>query len=399
MTGNVAAERFAERLRELKERSGQSFGALARHLHISTSTLHRYCSGAVVPAEYAPVERLARRCGATQEELVDLHRLWLRADALRPAARSASRSAGTRKEREPECSAASDVREPAERERAPEPEQATEQEQEQEQEQVPEPEQEERGAPVPAGRGRRRWPLAAGLAALLVVIVTALNAASSGGSPTDRPPVASSAEAPLTWTARSHVWAGGCGHRYLIDRPAAEVPPPPVAQDAEPWADRLGAVHGDSTIVESTVRTALPGTVVVEAVHIRVVERRAPLEWPVFDMSLGCGGALTPATFAVDLDAERPVARPVAGFDGDTMTELPAPALPFAVTADEPLVLRVEAAAGGCDCSWSVELEWSSGEERGTLVIDEGGEPFRTSGGGEGATHLYGFDTESWRAG
>ncbi len=192
------------------------------------------------------------------------------------------------------------------------------------------------------------------------------------------------------------MWAGGCGHRYLIDRPAAEVPPPPVAQDAEPWARRLGAVHGDSAIVEATVRTAQPGTVVVEAVHIRVDERRPPLKWPVFDMSLGCGGALTPATFAVDLDAERPVARPVAGFDGDTGTDLPAPALPFAVTAEEPLALRVEAAAGTCDCSWSVELEWSSGAERGTLVIDDGGEPFRTSGGGPGATHLYGYDTEGW---
>ncbi|MBB1246607.1 helix-turn-helix domain-containing protein, partial [Streptomyces durbertensis] len=76
-------ERFATRLRELKDRSGRSYGALAKRLHMSTSTLHRYCHGAAVPTEYAPVERLARLCGATPEELLALHRLWILADARR----------------------------------------------------------------------------------------------------------------------------------------------------------------------------------------------------------------------------------------------------------------------------------------------------------------------------
>ncbi|NUS10354.1 MAG: helix-turn-helix domain-containing protein, partial [Streptomyces sp.] len=77
------AEDFAARLRELKERSGRSYGQLAARLHLSTSTLHRYCNGAAVPTAYAPVERLARLCGATPEELIALHRLWLLADATR----------------------------------------------------------------------------------------------------------------------------------------------------------------------------------------------------------------------------------------------------------------------------------------------------------------------------
>ncbi|MCG3044136.1 helix-turn-helix domain-containing protein, partial [Streptomyces sp. S1A] len=76
-------EEFASFLRELKERSGHSYGTLARRLHTSTSTLHRYCNGRAVPAQYAPVERLARLCGATPGELLELHRRWMRADALR----------------------------------------------------------------------------------------------------------------------------------------------------------------------------------------------------------------------------------------------------------------------------------------------------------------------------
>ncbi|MFE9253283.1 helix-turn-helix domain-containing protein [Streptomyces sp. NPDC007088] len=74
---------FAERLRELKERSGLSYGVLAKRLHLSTSTLHRYCNGDAVPAEFAPVDRLARLCKARPEELMDLHRRWLLADAAR----------------------------------------------------------------------------------------------------------------------------------------------------------------------------------------------------------------------------------------------------------------------------------------------------------------------------
>ncbi|WP_433890571.1 helix-turn-helix domain-containing protein [Streptomyces sp. CA-111067] len=76
-------EEFAEQLRELKERSGRSYGMLATSLHVSTSTLHRYCNGAAVPFEYAPAERFARQCGASAEELVALHQRWLLADAAK----------------------------------------------------------------------------------------------------------------------------------------------------------------------------------------------------------------------------------------------------------------------------------------------------------------------------
>ncbi|MBT1187918.1 helix-turn-helix domain-containing protein, partial [Streptomyces sp. CJ_13] len=70
-------ERFAELMRGLKERSGRSYGTLAKRLHSSNSTLHRYCSGAAVPTDYAPVERFARVCGASADELLALHRQWL----------------------------------------------------------------------------------------------------------------------------------------------------------------------------------------------------------------------------------------------------------------------------------------------------------------------------------
>ncbi|MFJ4813876.1 helix-turn-helix domain-containing protein [Streptomyces sp. NPDC088801] len=77
--GHGGGTDFAAALRELKDRTPHSFETLAARTGISRSALHRYCSGKSVPADFATVERFAKRCGADREELVGLHRLWVRA--------------------------------------------------------------------------------------------------------------------------------------------------------------------------------------------------------------------------------------------------------------------------------------------------------------------------------
>ncbi|MFI9357777.1 helix-turn-helix domain-containing protein [Streptomyces lydicus] len=81
-------------LKEWKDRSGYSYGVLAKRLHMSTSTLHRYCNGDAVPTEYAPLERLARLCRATPDELVELHRRWILADEARRRERERKQGGG-----------------------------------------------------------------------------------------------------------------------------------------------------------------------------------------------------------------------------------------------------------------------------------------------------------------
>ncbi|WP_030038892.1 helix-turn-helix domain-containing protein, partial [Streptomyces resistomycificus] len=86
--GTVSAPRddvanFAALLTRLKERTDRSYGSLARRLNMNTSTLHRYCAGEAVPQDFAPVERFAALCGASAEERLELHRLWLPAVAAR----------------------------------------------------------------------------------------------------------------------------------------------------------------------------------------------------------------------------------------------------------------------------------------------------------------------------
>ncbi|MEU6084126.1 helix-turn-helix domain-containing protein [Streptomyces sp. NPDC047108] len=515
---------FAAFLRSLKERTGRSYGALAARLHVSTSTLHRYCNGDAVPAEYAPVERFARLCAADTNELMHLHRLWILAEAARRdpgkpvAARGAEPLTATSGEAdaadaEPPSTHLSGVESPstnpsgpaavgaipsgadsdASRTRPPTPTHPSKPTHPSEPAPTPAPATPSArpreklrlrlaassstppasprprvpGASTPAvktatgadGRPQRHWPGLVGGAVALAVFA-ALTATHLTGSRDERSPrdVAASAHAPqavtnprgtaravadddttsgtsaspsrtgggrdgkgsegtgesgreehasggrdgtsraapLSMTTRSHVWENGCDHRYLVDRSPSRVPPPPVEQDAPTWASAQRAVHGATTNVEVTLQGTSSEAVVLQELHVRVVSRDRPLAWSSFAMENGCGGALTPAAFAVDLDASRPLARPTDGYDGVSDKPLPAVRLPYRVSATDPLVLLVNARTAGCSCRWFLELDWTSRGRKGTVRIDDGGRPFRTSSVKGRPEYGYALDTRTW---
>ncbi|WP_411575029.1 helix-turn-helix domain-containing protein [Streptomyces fradiae] len=411
---------LAAHLRDLKDRTGLSYTALAARLHVGRSTLHRYCLGETVPPDHALVASLARLAGAPREELLELHRQWILADTCRdrrpepptattPAPHESARPRTPTPATPTPAPAPSPTPTPHEHTPTPTPA-ATPQ---------PPPPTDSGRPPCPAPTPRRRRTGAA----VAAVAVLVLGAGAGAGAaklayepattaPTTAPAAPTTAGTPqipitpttpgahpgtpLTWTADSHVWAHECDHRYLVDRPPHTVPAPPVQQDAQRWARSLGAVHGGTTIVRATLSAARQdATAVVERLAVRVVERRTPPGWPAYAMSSGCGGMLSPAFHAVDLDAPRPLARPVEGFDGER--PLPATRLPYRVRAGDPLVVRVEATAVRCDCAWVLEAEWSSGDRRGTVRIDDGGRPFRTSGVAAGREYAYDDGAKAWR--
>ncbi|MEW2300892.1 helix-turn-helix domain-containing protein [Streptomyces sp. NPDC006655] len=86
MVASPHGEKFAARLRMLKERSGRGYDRLGKEAGVSGSSLHRYCSGLSVPTDYRVVHAFAKVCGASAAELRELHRLWALADADREAA-------------------------------------------------------------------------------------------------------------------------------------------------------------------------------------------------------------------------------------------------------------------------------------------------------------------------
>ncbi|WP_432125716.1 helix-turn-helix domain-containing protein [Streptomyces sp. bgisy082] len=389
MPKDAAVEEFAGLVRALKARDGRSYEALGRRLSVSASTLHRYCSGATVPEEFAVVDRLALLCGADEEERRALEAAWTEADRAR---RPAAPEPGAEPEPEP-------APEPG-----PEPEPEPESEPAPESEPVPEPAPAPAPEPVharvpdlPPARRRRRWGWA-GLVggALAVVGAVTLGVVLLPGKAPERaaePPV------PLTWTVASDLWKNGCGHTYLVERTP---PPPPEAADARSWAAAQGAVDGGETLVRVSVQGKGAAAVVLQALHVRVVERGAPLPWAAYRTDDGCGGAVTPRRFEVDLDRPRPVARSLDGYDasGQEGRTLPAVSFPYAVSAAEPEELLVSAGTAGCDCRWYLELEWSSQGRRGTVRIgDEDGAPFRTSGAKGRPVHGYDSVERAWITG
>ncbi|WP_329125505.1 helix-turn-helix domain-containing protein [Streptomyces sp. NBC_01353] len=184
----MQSEDLAGFLRELKERSGLSYGTLAKRLHMSPSTVHRYCNSDAVPTDFAPVEKIARLCGAQREELLRLHRLWIVADETRRRARTAAPQPAA--EKPPSSSERSteptEPTEPTETDPQQDQEQAQEQEQAQAQklnsEPAPTPDPEsvrDEAAPEsqepstdPASRRRRLlWPVAAAAAMVVAAAI------------------------------------------------------------------------------------------------------------------------------------------------------------------------------------------------------------------------------------
>lgn len=370
MPKDAAVEEFAGLVRALKARDGRSYEALGRRLSVSASTLHRYCSGATVPEEFAVVDRLALLCGADEEERRALKAAWTEADRARRRAASPAPV--------PAVSAAPESNpEPSAPEPAPGP--------------APDPTAQDPSAPeVPRARPRRGAP-APLVAAAVALVVLALAAAllghpmrtASAPAPASTTPGRTAAPLPFTWSIGSQLWEGGCGHTYLVDRAPRAVAQPPIAADSGAWAGTHGAVHGGEALVRITVQGRSPSdAVVLHALHVRVVDRAAPLPWNAYRMDHDCGGAFTPRHFAVDLDRPRPLARSVDGLDasGAEVRKIPAVSFPYKVTSSDPEELLVSARTAGCDCRWYLELEWSAGGRTGAVRITDGGKPFRTSG-------------------
>ncbi len=449
------AEHFAALLKELKGRSGRSYGVLAGRLHVSTSTLHRYCNGDAVPNEYAPIERFARLCGASGDELVEVHRRWIVADAARrrtpagaaePVGVPDAVPGGGEASEPPPVSLEPELSRVPELSREPGPSQAP-----------------ESGPGSRWSRLSRRTRVliaAAGVAALLVPgTVVAVDLAGSGkdgggsaadrvedaggdlaaapegsvsgtprpsaspspsgssasasgspsGPPSGKPPAGGGSGpgqsqsgggggtglgAPPTVTISSYNWEEPCGQHYLVNQGPEKLDPPPAPQDRRGWAESYGGVEAGNALLQLTVQGTSREAVVLKRMNVRVLSRNAPLSWSAYKMGNGCGSGITPQTFAAHLDAGHPTLRPVPGTQGDV--EVPAVDFPYKVTSEDVEVFNLDMEAVNYDVTWFLELEWSSGGNEGTLRIDDHGKPFRLSGMKGRPEYVYGGPGYGW---
>ncbi|MFJ2398579.1 helix-turn-helix domain-containing protein [Streptomyces sp. NPDC087843] len=432
-------EEFAALLRQLKDRTGRSYGSLARRLNMNTSTLHRYCAGEAVPQDFAPVERLAAFCEAGPEERLELHRLWLAAVAARQRVRVVGSS-------EAAVPAAAPVPAPV-----PDTDEVLVEEEDSAEQHGDSPDLDEpAGSPSPRPWYRRRRVLAT--TAVTCVLLATLRGTSAlsdnrsseadasrtegprttaPGAPhrsakpsvSDSPFPAPSTAAPnlwqktpapsatgsgatsaakpatglpLAWSADSLVWDKGCDHDYVIDKPPAQVPPPPAEQDARAWAARQGAVHGRQTKVRISVQGRSSTAVVLEALRVRIVSRGDPATGSAYAMGQGCGSDLSPRRFTTNLDVDRPIVRPKDGADsGHT---IPAAHFPYRVSAEDPEELLVDATTQTYDVRWYLEVDWSSQGRTGTIRVDDHGSPFHTTSTKGMPRYWYGTNDADRRA-
>ncbi|MEU5770851.1 helix-turn-helix transcriptional regulator [Streptomyces asoensis] len=308
---------LGEMLRALKERAGLSYGALAGRLHLSTSTVHRYCTGDSVPAQFAPVERFGRICRADPEELLELHRRWAVADQARRG-RGANASEGAE---------------------AP----------------VPAPVPVVQSTPPveePTPRSRRFVSRYVALGAAVVALST------SGALAIDRYRAESVPDLTVpavTVPDPSTEEAGRAGETVPLS--AAVVPP---ADDCPPTD---GTRTTRPTTFRLKVRSTAEDSVTMTAMDVRVLSAEAPPAGVTYE---DCRRADVQHPFAVDLDAPAPRAvSPGRGF-------------PYQASAGTPLALDVTAHTSKSDVRWYLELRWTQGPRSGTLRIDDDGHPFRT---------------------
>ncbi|MER7838762.1 helix-turn-helix transcriptional regulator [Streptomyces sp. NPDC096040] len=410
-TGAEETEAFARQLRELKDRSGLSYGALAKRLHMSTSTLHRYCNGTAVPNDYAPVERLARLCRATPQELVELHRRWILADAAR-GRRGDQAAAPTGSTQGPGPAGATAVADaPASNEGDGDGDGGA----------VVVAAARPRGPSRPRPGRRSVLVASAAVAVVLGTVALAIRLPAGGddtggrqeagaaasitgtadpGKPSATPtpsgkrikpsastaadpskddgkqktaeptaPTAVTTTVPLTVGTRPYVYDNPCSQHFLVDSEPEQVGPPANEQDAPRWAAAYGAVSSGEQRVALTVQGTGEETVVLEALHIRVLAKGAPLAWNDYSMGVGCGGGVDTKSFDVDLDNGSPTVT-VKNGQRD---------FPYKVSESDPEVFYVTAHSKAHDVRWDLTLDWSSGSRRGTVRIDNNGTAFRTS--------------------
>ncbi|MGW0985026.1 helix-turn-helix domain-containing protein [Streptomyces sp. NPDC002486] len=458
MSEGTATAEFAALLGELKERSGLSYGVLAKRLHMSTSTLHRYCNGDAVPTDYAPVERLARLCKASPEELVELHRRWVLADAGRARKGSGATGSGTAgsggKESSGEESRGAGGGAPvaasaATATSAPDAVEAGDAD-------PPAPETPVRRRPrrallvgvavavalsgvglamaVPLDgsddEGRRRTAVATGGAGgreadgPAASVQPSAGASSADGDGKDKDKdngkdngkdgekKNSGAPAP----AASDPAAGGSGRPGRDTATAA--PPLTVTTEPHAWespcSQRYLVNLPPGQVRPPPVEPDAPGWVAAmgavpsgEQLLKLTVQGKGRETVVVKDLTVRMAGKRAPLAWN-----DYAMGYPGVGCGGGVPTRFFTVALdatrpgvvpeaghadfPFKVSESDPEVYYVRADASAYDVSWYLELSWSSGGRTGTLTVDDHGRPFRTSGNNGRPAYEFPLGGETW---
>jgi hypothetical protein len=212
--------------------------------------------------------------------------------------------------------------------------------------------------------------------------------------------VSASSKPLLSWSASEEI--AGCGWNsevYLPQTAAAEGSKlRPEPEDFEVFQKEPEAAMAGTQRVNVSIQgeSARPVTLLSINFHVQ----RSPQPPGAIFVS-PCGGPTVGRTIVFSLDSDPPKIvesnnspdQPLGETEGDGTSLNHAIRFPWTVSLTDPLLLILLAKLeSSCLCTWTAEIPWVSGKEKGVIRIDNGGDGYRMVSGHGLAFYTPGTD-------
>jgi hypothetical protein len=161
---------------------------------------------------------------------------------------------------------------------------------------------------------------------------------------------------------------------FVIPRPINELDAPPESyrlEDRYKWAYTRGGVDANTTEYDIVVQGRSASPVIIEGVRVNVLSRRPPVQG-VHIRDQG-GDLVDVRALSIDLDKDPPELSLQDGYEGKKWN------FPLQVSETEIEYIHVFAGTEKYDVEWTVSLDYSANDKRYSMIIDNGGKPFRTT--------------------
>ena len=179
-----------------------------------------------------------------------------------------------------------------------------------------------------------------------------------------------------------------------VERTLNEGPP----SDWQAFQRQPGAAFAGRDLIQLAIQGESSRTVTLTGIRFFAEQRERR---PGAFFSAPCGGGINARGLVVDVEAKPPAILSSSeelrgsvesgGLPGSPTSPI---SFPWTVSLTDPLLLYLVVLADSCDCIWSAEIPWVSGDQTGMIEIDDQGEPFRVVGD-EGLAG-YTFGTDGW---
>ena len=181
---------------------------------------------------------------------------------------------------------------------------------------------------------------------------------------------------------------------FVVQRPIAQVGPPPTGEEERGryrWAKEMDGVDAFATVLRLVIRGRSEAPVTLHGLEVEIVERRPPLGGTLLTYE-GQGAGQAVRYFEIDLDLEPPT---VTWLDQEGVERV---LFPYRVTASELEVFDLYAVTLQHDVRWRLRLSYTDDEGAGTIVIDDDGQPFRTTARLQGSSEqrAYFWREDRW---